>query len=88
MSTTPEQNGQKSVGALDHGLAGLSLSSKTIHADDYLNTGTDVAPAMHVATTFRYNRDPDLLVPAAEQPDVGFQSPRRARGKSADLPHF
>lgn len=45
----------------DHGLANLSLSSKTIHADDYLNEGTDVAPPMHVSTTFRYDRDPDKL---------------------------
>jgi hypothetical protein len=39
----------------------LSLSSKTIHADDYLNIGQDVAPPLHVSTTFRYNRDPDKL---------------------------
>ena len=39
----------------------LSLSSKTIHADDYLNKGTDVAPPLHVSTTFRYARDPDSL---------------------------
>jgi hypothetical protein len=49
----------------DHGLSTLSrhlsLSSKTIHADDYLNRGTDVAPPLHVSTTFRYNRDPDAL---------------------------
>jgi hypothetical protein len=45
----------------DHGLATLSLSSKTVHADDYLNKGRDVAPPLHVSTTFRYNRDPDQL---------------------------
>lgn len=45
----------------DHGLANLSLSSKTIHADDYLNKGTDVAPPMHVSTTFRYDRNPENL---------------------------
>jgi hypothetical protein len=26
-----------------------------IHADDSLNTHTDVAPALHVSTTFRYD---------------------------------
>ena len=49
------------VHGADHGLANLSLSSKTVHADDFLNTGTDVAPPLHVSTTFRYNRDADTL---------------------------
>ncbi|KAL3424872.1 Cys/Met metabolism PLP-dependent enzyme [Phlyctema vagabunda] len=45
-----------------HGLAsGLSLASLTVHADDYLNSGVDVAPPMHVSTTFRYPRDPESL---------------------------
>ncbi|KAI9053485.1 hypothetical protein LZ554_002440 [Drepanopeziza brunnea f. sp. 'monogermtubi'] len=44
-----------------HGLANLSLASKAIHADDYLNEGSDVAPPMHVSTTFRYNRDSTAL---------------------------
>ena len=37
-----------------------------IHADDYLNRVPDVAPPLHVATTFRYADDPDKLVPARE----------------------
>ncbi|KAH8657630.1 pyridoxal phosphate-dependent transferase [Tricladium varicosporioides] len=41
--------------------ADLSLSSKTVHADDFLNKGQDVAPPLHVSTTFRYNKDPDQL---------------------------
>lgn len=45
----------------DHGLGNLSLSSKTVHADDSLNKGQDVAPPLHVSTTFRYTRDPDKL---------------------------
>ncbi len=52
--------------AIDHGLGNLSLSSKAIHADDFLNNGTDVAPPIHVSTTFRYNRDPDALKSWAE----------------------
>ncbi|KAI4594579.1 hypothetical protein KJ359_007667 [Pestalotiopsis sp. 9143b] len=39
----------------------LSLSAQTIHADDFLNSSQAVAPPMHVATTFRYSRDPDKL---------------------------
>jgi hypothetical protein len=57
----------------DLGLSKLSLSSQTIHADDFLNQGQDVAPPLHVSTTFRYNKDPNVLVPWAER-DVGLQS--------------
>lgn len=49
----------------DHGLSSLSLSSKTVHADDFLNHGQDVAPPMHVSTTFRYSKDPNKLQPIA-----------------------
>lgn len=52
----------------------LSLSSKTIHADDYLNHGKDVAPPLHVSTTFRYNRSPDALQPLADlDPGAPFE---------------
>jgi cystathionine beta-lyase/cystathionine gamma-synthase len=61
--STPLVNGHEN--AEDHspdpGLANLSLSSRTVHADDYLNKSRDVAPALHVSTTFRYNSDPDQL---------------------------
>jgi len=69
MSTTlPGQNGQQEKE--DHtpkrALVELSLSSKTIHSDDFLNKGQDVAPPLHVSTTYRYNRDPDKLRTLAE----------------------
>jgi hypothetical protein len=69
MSTeAPGLNGSQNVEdhPLDARLASLSLSSKTIHADDFLNKGQDVAPPLHVSTTFRYSKNPDDLVPAAE----------------------
>jgi hypothetical protein len=47
--------------------ASLSLSSQCIHADDFLNDTQDVAPAVHVSTTFRYNRNPESLVPIARR---------------------
>lgn len=37
-----------------------------IHGDDWLNKGADVAPAMHVSTTFRYSHDPDELEASTE----------------------
>ncbi|KAI0446759.1 pyridoxal phosphate-dependent transferase [Xylaria telfairii] len=39
----------------------LSLSAQTVHADDFLNSHSAVAPPMHVSTTFRYSRNPDEL---------------------------
>jgi hypothetical protein len=42
------------------------ISTQSLHADDALNIVTDVAPPMHLATTFRYPRDPAALVPAAD----------------------
>jgi cystathionine beta-lyase/cystathionine gamma-synthase len=40
-----------------------SLSTLSIHGDDPINSSTDVAPALHVSTTFRYPRDPSQLHP-------------------------
>ncbi|KAL1862697.1 hypothetical protein VTK73DRAFT_6687 [Phialemonium thermophilum] len=40
----------------------LSLASRSIHADDYINNHRAVAPPLHVSTTFRYSDDPDALV--------------------------
>ncbi|KAF1990297.1 cystathionine gamma-synthase [Aulographum hederae CBS 113979] len=45
----------------------LSLETLAIHADDHLNKNTDVAPAMHVSTTFRYSNDPEELRPIADE---------------------
>lgn len=44
-----------------------SLATLGVHADDALNSSTDVAPALHVSTTFRYASDPDKLVPVADE---------------------
>jgi cystathionine gamma-synthase len=46
---------------LDDKLAGLSLSSRAVHADNGIQSHRAVAPAMHVSTTFRYSDDPDAL---------------------------
>ena len=47
-------------------LRNYSAATLAIHADDHLNPLPDVAPPLHVATTFRYDSNPDLLVPAKE----------------------
>lgn len=41
-------------------------STLAIHADDELNSSTDVSPALHVSTTFRYASNPDDLIPAKD----------------------
>ena len=43
-----------------------SAATQAIHADDHLNRIEDVAPPVHVATTFRYHDDPDQLVPSTD----------------------
>jgi len=49
-------------------------STRSLHADDVLNLVSDVAPPLHVATTFRYPRDPAVLVPAADAVHVCLYS--------------
>lgn len=44
----------------------LDASTLAVHADDQLNQTTDVAPAIHVSTTFRYSQEPNNLVTASE----------------------
>lgn len=52
----------------------LSLGSRSVHADDYTNSHTAVAPPMHVSTTFRYAENPDELV-AWSDVDVSPDNP-------------
>ena len=56
----------------DLDLSTLSPSTQAIHADDSLNLVDDVAPPIHVSTTFRYNKDPSQLRPYYERPDPIF----------------
>ena len=43
----------------------LHLSTLSLHADDDHSTGiSDIAPALHLSTTFRYPSDPNLLYTA------------------------
>ncbi|KAF2168526.1 hypothetical protein M409DRAFT_21276 [Zasmidium cellare ATCC 36951] len=44
----------------------LSVSTLGIHADNPINYYQDVAPALHVSTTYRYASNPDNLVPEHE----------------------
>lgn len=44
-----------------------SPSTLAIHADDRLNNVTDVAPPIHLSTTFRYSHNPEELLPKADE---------------------
>ena len=67
--TISDQNGEQITEgpALGKAVSHLSLSSQTVHADDFLNEGQDVAPPLHVSTTYRYNSDPSKLRTWAEK---------------------
>ena len=51
-------------------MSSLSPSTQAIHADDPLNVVDDVAPPIHMSTTFRYDRDPSQLRPYYENPEA------------------
>ncbi|KAI1188059.1 pyridoxal phosphate-dependent transferase [Nemania serpens] len=59
--TNGEEPAKQDAAALASRLQHLSLSTQTIHADDFLNTHSAVAPPMHLSTTFRYSENPDDL---------------------------
>lgn len=44
-----------------------SPATKALHADDETNGSNDVAPPIHVTTTYRYPRNPDQLRPHHER---------------------
>lgn len=43
-----------------------SNSTIALHADDPVNVVTDVAPPLHVSTTYRYSNNPEDLVALAD----------------------
>ena len=52
--------------------ANISPATQALHADSLLNTSSDVAPPIHVATTFRYDRNPSNLAPFHTRPEPVF----------------
>lgn len=57
----------------DQSLA-YSLSTLGVHGDDPINSATDVAPPLHVSTTFRYPRGPAQLKPGLDL-DISQRTP-------------
>lgn len=48
---------------VQHRPPNYSFATLGIHGDDGMQHSTDVSPALHVSTTFRYPRDPSQLIP-------------------------
>lgn len=54
-------------------LASLAISESAapatlaLHADDVLNNVTDVAPPIHLSTTYRYAENPDELLTVSQR---------------------
>ena len=71
-ATTAPQNIESLFSHLGLDIATLSPATQAIHADDSLNLVDDVAPPIHVSTTFRYNKDPTQLRPYYERPEPIF----------------
>lgn len=60
--------------ALNKALPGMHITTRAIHADDFVSPHRSIAPGMHTAVNFRYARDPDELVPE-ENKDVSDLAP-------------
>lgn len=55
-----------------------------VHADDPINSYTDVAPALHVSSTFRYPHDPEKLQPVNDL-DIPDRQPGAAVAADAHV---
>ena len=67
-------------------MARLSLASKSVHADDWIQAHRAVAPAMHVSTTFRYDDDPEKLIHMRdESKPKSWNNPDVSTGAGADV---
>ena len=67
--------------ALGECIAGAA--TRALHADDVVNVVTDVAPPLHLSTTYRYRKDPEELVPASAA-TVRLRRRYSARGMMLD----
>lgn len=65
-SIEPSENASKFIltaEALNKALPKMHVSTRAIHADDFISSHRAIAPGMHTAVNFRYARDPEDLVP-------------------------
>jgi cystathionine beta-lyase/cystathionine gamma-synthase len=70
--TSPDPHSVEEQLSRELDMTSLSPSTQAVHADDPLNLVDDVAPPIHVSTTFRYSKDPSQLRPYYERPEPIF----------------
>jgi len=71
----------------DSAARSLSAATQAVHADDYLNRAQDVAPAIHVSTTFRYADKPEDLIPVKDL-DVSWEPISKLRHPTYQLNQY
>jgi hypothetical protein len=59
MASTSDDNGKNGTVMRNaaHTVKALALATQALHADNLGSLVTDVAPPLHVSTTFRYPKD-------------------------------
>ncbi|PWY83156.1 cystathionine beta-lyase [Aspergillus sclerotioniger CBS 115572] len=74
---------------LAEALPTMALATKSIHADDCFSAHRAIAPAMHVAVTYRYARSPNNLIPLENKdPNAPFDSHVYARYDAPNSSRF
>lgn len=59
---------------LSNNLSHQHPSTRALHADDPLNLVTDIAPPIHLSTTFRFPSEPEKLIPSDDPVVCVFHS--------------
>ncbi|KAI9729315.1 MAG: hypothetical protein M1834_006986 [Cirrosporium novae-zelandiae] len=67
-------------------LSDRGLATQALHADEAIKDVPDVAPPIHVSTTFRYPENPEELVPL-RAPDETLTSPPTSKNSGLTTPH-
>ena len=63
VKSTGGESGRAQAETVSLSLEKARPATLALHADESLQTDNDIAPAIHVSTTFRYPEDPDELNP-------------------------
>ena len=66
-SINDHKNNNNQISQPQEVLQTFSASTRALHSDDHWNRNPDVAPPIHLSTTFRYSSNPGDLVPAADE---------------------
>lgn len=62
-NSTGGDSGHVETGAVSLPLRNARPSTLALHADESLRLVDDIAPPIHVSSTYKYSNDPDQLMP-------------------------